>query len=80
MVSFYILEGQNQYYYAGITKQLSERLGQHNRGESKSTKANKPYIIIYTEEFTDYKKAREKEKRVKNAGVKRWFEKNIKFM
>ena len=53
-------------YYIGITKNLENRLVKHNRGEVFSTKARKPFILIKSEEFENYLKAREREKEIKS--------------
>lgn len=38
--------------YVGLTiKQVKERLREHNKGLSKSTKTNKPWELIYFENF-----------------------------
>jgi putative endonuclease len=37
--------------YYGHTKNMVNRLSKHNQGKVKSTKAYKPWKVIYTEEF-----------------------------
>ncbi len=51
----------------GITKlNAAERLEKHNRGEVFSTKFDRPWKILYQEEYDNYKLAREREKQIKN--------------
>ncbi|MDD5457091.1 MAG: GIY-YIG nuclease family protein [Candidatus Margulisbacteria bacterium] len=50
----------------GQTKAMVERLEAHNAGRVKSTKAYKPYEILYCEEVESRKEAMRKEKQVKN--------------
>lgn len=67
MVYVYILKSlKDNKYYIGITKNLENRLVKHNRGEVFSTKARKPFILIKSEEFENYLKAREREKEIKS--------------
>ena len=40
-------------YYYGSTSDLASRLKNHNAGKVRSTKAKRPWIIHYSEEFQD---------------------------
>lgn len=67
MVSLYILKNTNDKYYVGITSlKVNLRLIRHNNGDVISTKYHRPWEIVYTEEFDDYKSARMREKQIKN--------------
>ena len=61
--------------YKGMTKDIEKRLKQHNSGETKSTKAYRPWIVIYKEELNTIEEARGREKYLKS-GVGREFIKN----
>ena len=37
-----------KYIYVGLTEVVERRIGQHNNGENRSTKAYKPFKLIYT--------------------------------
>jgi putative endonuclease len=37
------------YIYVGLTNIIERRLDQHNKGENRSTKAYKPFKLIYSE-------------------------------
>lgn len=69
----YILESEkNGKRYTGYTENLKERLRRHNSGGVKSTAPNKPYKLVYYEEFDsiDAAKGRELElKRKKSGGI-----------
>jgi putative endonuclease len=39
------------YIYVGLTNDIQRRVDQHNKGENRSTKAYKPFELIYKEEF-----------------------------
>jgi putative endonuclease len=75
----YIIKGINEFYYCGITKNISRRIIQHNLGMSNSTKNNRPFVIIYLKTYTNSLQARITEKKIKSQGVFKWYLKNIKF-
>ena len=79
MTITYIILGQKGYHYCGITNQIEKRITQHNSGNSKSTRKHKPYTIIYLEQFNNRQKARIREKQIKNSGVQKWYNRNVKF-
>jgi putative endonuclease len=49
------------YIYVGITNDLEKRLQQHNKGQNVSTKAYRPYELIYQEIVKDRVEARSRE-------------------
>lgn len=59
----YVLESlKDGYRYVGMTKDVQNRLQQHNDGKSKSTRPHKPYKLVYSECFETYKEAYHREK------------------
>ena len=52
--------------YVGFTKNLTERLKQHNSGKTKSTKPYKPWNILYYEVYISKDKALAREKFLKS--------------
>ncbi len=48
--------------YVGFSSNVEKRLKEHNSGKTRSTKGFRPWVIIFTEEFSDRMTAREKEK------------------
>ena len=60
--------------YIGICEDIANRLNEHNRGKNGYTKGLKPRKVIYSEEFVDWKSAREKEKYYKSG--KEYLKKN----
>lgn len=75
----YILKGQNEFYYCGITKNIDKRIIQHNRKESVSTRAYAPFTILVIRSFESRSESRILEKIIKNTGVKKWYNKNYLF-
>lgn len=59
-----------------MTNDISRRVLEHNKGQNQSTKAYKPFKLIYTEEFADRITARKKEKYLKS-GIGKEFLKNL---
>ncbi|XOV66583.1 MAG: GIY-YIG nuclease family protein [Fluviicola sp.] len=64
--SVYILYSQtHDRYYVGQTNNLENRIERHNNGYVKSTKAYRPWIIVYTEEFLERTPAVRREAQIK---------------
>ncbi len=54
MFFLYIIQsGRTKRFYIGVTTNLANRIKQHNNGHTKSTRAYRPWILIYTETFLD---------------------------
>lgn len=56
----------DSHLYIGISKNVEKRLLEHNRDSVKSTKARKPFRIIFIEEALDKRAARVREKQLKS--------------
>ncbi len=48
-------------HYIGITGDIENRLAKHNSGSVTSTKAYRPWQLVYTESFVDKMAARKRE-------------------
>ena len=55
----------HNWYYVGLSTNLDRRLKQHNKGETSSTKAYKPFSLVYSKPFPDRISARDHEKFLK---------------
>lgn len=53
-------------YYIGISKDVIKRLEEHNNGKTISTKNRRPFILVYKEEFLNYREARTREIQIKS--------------
>jgi putative endonuclease len=53
-------------YYIGSTKDINNRLTQHDSGHTPSTKAYRPWIIVYNESFFTLTEARKRKQEIKN--------------
>jgi len=58
--------------YVGMSTDLDKRLTQHNAGYNRSTKAYRPWLIVYSETFKTRIEAREREIYLKS-GIGREF-------
>jgi len=67
MFFVYILRSKcNRRHYTGHAADLSQRLGQHNNGITKSTKNRGPWELVHREEFTTRAEAMRREKFLKS--------------
>jgi len=62
--------------YKGMTKNVKERVLQHNKGKTKTTKAYIPWDLVYFEQYQTIEEARTREKYLKS-GVGREFLKSL---
>jgi putative endonuclease len=53
-------------YYIGSTENIERRLLYHNFGKVESTKAYKPWMVVYTERFETKSDALKREKQIKS--------------
>ena len=49
------------YIYVGLTDNVERRIVQHNKGQNRSTKAYKPFKLIYSQVFNTRIEARKRE-------------------
>ena len=64
-------------YYVGMCTDIERRLQQHNAGASKSTKAFRPWKLIYSEVYESRQEARKREKYLKSGAGREWRARNI---
>jgi putative endonuclease len=61
----------NNDIYVGYTKNWKNRLNTHNKGKVRSTKAYKPWVLIYYEAYRKNKDATKRERKLKMHAVKK---------
>lgn len=64
--------------YVGLTKNVQQRLREHNAGKTFSTKGYRPWKILYVEETDSLKDARLQEKKLKSGCGKEFLKQKIK--
>lgn len=63
----YILQSEkDNKYYVGCTNDLSRRVTEHNRGQSKATRNRTPLKLVLSEECDTLKQAIQREKLIKS--------------
>jgi putative endonuclease len=78
MYKVYAIKSKNRnYIYVGLTSNLEERLQRHSSGREKTTRAYRPFELIYSEDHPTREEARKREKYLKS-GVGKEFLKKIK--
>jgi len=78
MHTVYILKSlKDDGYYIGVTNNISRRLKEHNSGLSRSTKARKPFTLIYEEKYENINNAYSREKYLKSLKNRKKIEKII---
>ena len=63
--------------YVGLSSNPEKRLLEHNRGETKSTKGYRPWVLIYKKFVGSRVDARKEEKRLKSGYAKELLKSNI---
>lgn len=75
----YILQSiKNNRFYIGYTSNIEYRLFRHNDGSNRSTKAGRPWCLIYQENYPSKSDAIKREKQVKSYKGGEAFQKLIK--
>lgn len=67
MIYLYVIKSdENGDLYVGICKEISKRLKDHEAGKNRYTKGLRPWKLVHSEEFPDWKEARKQEKYYKS--------------
>lgn len=74
----YILKSESGRYYIGSTVSLVSRMRQHRRGYTATTKRMGQLEMVFKQEFSTLKQAREIERKLKSWKRKDFIEKIIK--
>ena len=64
-------------FYTGMTMDLPKRIREHNTGKSKFTSRHMPWVLLYSEETTDWATASAREKYLKTTSGKKWIQKQL---
>ena len=73
----YILKSEKDgRYYYGSCENIEARLIKHNRGDVKSTKGRRPFILHYKEEFANRSEAFKREQIFKTIDGYNWLKSN----
>ncbi len=70
----YILQSEkDNTFYIGFTSDLNSRLSQHNSGKSTYSSSHRPYRVVYFEQYSSAKEAKDRESYIKRYGNVRRF-------
>jgi putative endonuclease len=73
MYFVYVLRSiSREYLYVGLTNNLLRRIRQHQAGYERTTRAYRPFELIYSEQFLTRLEARNREKYLKSGSGKEW--------
>ena len=61
-------------YYTGYSSDPRERLSEHNLGATPSTRAGRPWTLVYTEEFREKSAAIKRENEIKKMKSRKYIE------
>ena len=80
MWNVYVLRSLvNGKFYTGYTGDLEKRLKQHNSGQGgRFTKLNKPFELVYKEDFEDKYEAQKRERELKTGKGRYFVKKTVK--
>jgi len=75
----YVLRStKNEKRYIGSTSKTPEiRLQEHNVGANRWTRINRPFIMVYSEEYSTNTEARRREIFLKSGQGRKWLDQNI---
>jgi putative endonuclease len=78
MYNVYVLKDNQGKFYKGMTKNLKQRLYDHKRGHTVTTKKMDNPELIYTESYESFEEARKRELYFKTAAGRRFLKNKIK--
>ena len=79
MWKVYIIKSQKiKKYYIGCTNNFKRRLLEHNNGHNQTTEKDRPWILVYSENFSNQKVAYAREKKIKSYKSGNAFKKLVK--
>ena len=75
MYYIYILKSsKNGRYYTGCTKNIENRLNEHNSGETKGNRYYRPFELVHKEEYDNLADARRRERYIKSQKSRKFLE------
>ena len=75
---YVLLSIKDKMFYIGCTKDLKQRINQHNKGWVKSTKDRRPLSLVYYEACLNQQDALHREKYLKTTYGKRYLRNRLK--
>lgn len=66
MIVYILKSDKDNRHYVGVTTNVVDRIKRHNEGRNLSTKPNRPWRIVYTEEFEYISEALKRGRQIKS--------------
>ena len=76
--TYTLVSQKDNKYYVGYTKELKQRVMQHNKGFVESTKKRRPLKLVYYEACLNQKDALKREKYLKTTYGKRFIKNRLR--
>ena len=73
----YVLQDDAGKFYKGMTNNLDRRLKEHKSGHTQTTKKMKDLVVVYTEKYDSFDKARYRELYLKTAAGRRFLKQTL---
>jgi len=77
MYIVYVLRDKDNKFYKGVTNNLSRRLKEHRGKHTTTTSRMSDLSVVYTEKYSSFEIARERELYLKSAAGRRFIKKKI---
>jgi putative endonuclease len=75
MITLYVPRGNKGKRYVGITNDLNRRIREHRSNRTKGSQVFGEFTVLHTEEYTNHKSARKREKFLKSGQGREWLDK-----
>ena len=74
MITLYVLKGNKGKRYVGITNDFNRRIREHRSNKTKGSQVLGEFTVLHTEEYTDHRSARKREKFLKSGIGRKWLD------
>ncbi len=75
--TYIIYSDSKNKYYVGYTQDIETRVCKHNNGATPSTRPGRPWILVYSEEYTEKSAAIRREIEIKKMKSRKYIEQLI---
>ncbi len=75
--TYIIYSDSKNKYYVGYTQDIEIRVAKHNNGATRSTRPGRPWILVYSEKYTEKSAAIKREIEIKKMKSRKYIEQLI---
>ncbi len=77
-ITYILFSEKTGKYYTGSTRaEVAYRISAHNNGKTRSTKAGRPWVLVYEEYHESYSEAQKREMFLKSGVGRKWLVENL---